>query len=222
MSIGTKTRGAASQAPRPPTRERLITAALELFAERGYRGTSVGEIETAAGLVPRSGALYKHFDSKRALLGAALAERIVALDRIDERIDLLPAESGGDLETELTLIARMALGELEGERELARIVMKEGDRFPEIAADFHDALVARGRAIAVVWLAARARALGIELADAEASAEVIVDALIGRALKSFMFGDRLDVVERDRFIAAWVDLAVRLLQPDHGGPTDES
>ncbi len=222
MTTRIETREAAPGAQRPPTRERLIGAALELFAERGYRGTSVGEIETAAGLVPRSGALYKHFDSKRALLGAALAERIVALDRIDERIDLLPAESGGDLETELTLIARIALSELEGERELARIVMKEGDRFPEVADDFHQALVARGREIAIVWLGARARAHGLELADSEASAEVIVDALVGRTLKSFMLGDRLRVVERDRFIAAWVDLAGRLLKPDHGGPTDDS
>jgi len=38
-----------------------MTAAIELFAERGFDGTSVGEIERAAGLAPRSGALYQHF-----------------------------------------------------------------------------------------------------------------------------------------------------------------
>ena len=191
-----------------PTRERLIAAALELFAERGYEGTSVGDIETAAGLVPRSGALYKHFASKRALLGAALAERMDAIDRIDASMDSPP----GDLEAELRLIGRLGLEELESERQLARIVMKEGDRFPEIAADFHDAIVARGRAISIAWFSARAAALGIEVADAEATAEVMADALIGRKLQSFMFGERLGQVEEERFLDAWVRLAVRALE----------
>lgn len=192
------------------TRERLIGAALELFAERGYAGTSVGEIERAAGLAPRRGALYKHFPSKRALLGAALADRMDAIDRIDSRIDVL---SGGDLRTELTIIGRMALTELESERLLARIVMKEGDRFPEIASDFHDAIVARGRALGVAWLSSRAIALGTPIADAEATAEVLVDSLTARALKAFMFGEHLTVVDRERYVAAWVDLGIRLFQP---------
>ena len=191
--------------PRPPgTRARLIECAIELFAENGYEGTSVGEIEDAAGLAPRSGALYKHFPSKRALLGAALAERMDAIDRIDERMDLLPL---GDVGAELTMIGRLALRELESERQLARIVMKEGDRFPEIAADFHDAIVARGRSLAITWVTTRARALGIVPADAEATAEVMADALIGRALQSFMFGERLGRVDEGRFLAAWVELA---------------
>ncbi|HKJ35827.1 MAG TPA: helix-turn-helix domain-containing protein [Solirubrobacterales bacterium] len=191
-----------------PTRQRLIAAALELFAERGYEGTSVGEIESAAGLVPRSGALYKHFPSKRALLGAALAERMDAIDRIDASLDLLPL---GDLRSELTMIGRMALEELESERLLARIVMKEGDRFPEIAADFHHAIVARGRALGIAWLESRALSLGVELADPEATGEALVDALVARALKSFMFGDHLAVVDRERYIDAWVELGVGLL-----------
>lgn len=185
----------------PTTRERLLAAAIELFADKGYEGTSVGEIETAAGLVPRSGGLYKHFPSKRALLGAALAKRMDAIDLIDARIDLL---SYGELDAELRMIGKLALDELESERQLARIVMKEGDRFPEIAADFHDAIVARGRAISIAWFTSRAAALGVVPADPEATAEVMADALIGRTLQGFMFGERLGRVEEERFLEAWV------------------
>ena len=54
------------------TRERLMTAAIELFAERGFEGASVGEIERSAGLAPRSGALYQHFKGgKQELLWCA-------------------------------------------------------------------------------------------------------------------------------------------------------
>jgi AcrR family transcriptional regulator len=47
------------------TRERIVTEAMRLFAERGYRGTTVWDIEEAAGLAPRAGGLYKHFRSKQ-------------------------------------------------------------------------------------------------------------------------------------------------------------
>lgn len=48
-----------------PTRERISTAALQLFAEKGFDGTSVRDIARAAGIA--EGALYRHFPSKEAL-----------------------------------------------------------------------------------------------------------------------------------------------------------
>jgi AcrR family transcriptional regulator len=52
------------------TRERLLRAAAEVFAERGYDGTRVVDIAAAAGV--SNGALYAHFGSKAELLVAAL------------------------------------------------------------------------------------------------------------------------------------------------------
>ena len=66
-----------------PTRERILDAAVELFGRAGYRGTSVGEIERAAGLVPRRGGLYKHFPSKEALLEAAVERRGRVVDELE-------------------------------------------------------------------------------------------------------------------------------------------
>jgi AcrR family transcriptional regulator len=48
------------------TRERLLRAAAEVFAERGYDGTRVADIAAAAGV--SNGALYAHFASKGELL----------------------------------------------------------------------------------------------------------------------------------------------------------
>ncbi|WP_433440762.1 TetR family transcriptional regulator [Nonomuraea sp. CA-141351] len=52
------------------TRERLLQAAAEVFAQRGYDGTRVADIAAAAGV--SNGALYAHFGSKADLLVAAL------------------------------------------------------------------------------------------------------------------------------------------------------
>ena len=52
------------------TRERLLSAAADIFAERGYDGTRVADIAAAAGV--SNGALYAHFASKAELLIQAL------------------------------------------------------------------------------------------------------------------------------------------------------
>ncbi len=55
---------------RPPTRDRLIDTARELFWIQGYEGTSVAEILKKAEI--NSGSLYYHFKSKEDLLLAVL------------------------------------------------------------------------------------------------------------------------------------------------------
>ncbi|MCP9951202.1 TetR/AcrR family transcriptional regulator [Actinomadura madurae] len=55
---------------RAETRERLLSAAADAFAQRGYDGTRVADIARAAGV--SNGALYAHFGSKAELLVAAL------------------------------------------------------------------------------------------------------------------------------------------------------
>ncbi len=52
------------------TRERLLRAAADVFAGRGYDGTRVADIAAAAGV--SNGALYAHFASKADLLVEAL------------------------------------------------------------------------------------------------------------------------------------------------------
>jgi AcrR family transcriptional regulator len=51
-------------------RSRLLRAAAEVFAARGYEGTRVADIAAAAGV--SNGALYSHFGSKAELLVEAL------------------------------------------------------------------------------------------------------------------------------------------------------
>jgi AcrR family transcriptional regulator len=77
------------------TRERLLRAAADVFAERGYDGTRVADIAAAAGV--SNGALYAHFGSKAELLLAALrvhGQRVLA--------DLLAADPARPV-TELLL-----------------------------------------------------------------------------------------------------------------------
>jgi AcrR family transcriptional regulator len=84
------------------TRERIIDAALKLFVERGYQKTSIAAIETEAGLAPRAGAFYRHFDSKQALL-VEIARTHVS--ETPEDFDLDRLSGFGDTRAELVAIA---------------------------------------------------------------------------------------------------------------------
>jgi AcrR family transcriptional regulator len=55
------------------TRERLLAAAIDLIAERGYAATTVAEVCRRAGTA--APALYHHFESKEGLL-AAVVDRV--------------------------------------------------------------------------------------------------------------------------------------------------
>ena len=54
----------------PSRREELLAIAAKLFAERGFKNTTVRDIADAAGIL--SGSLYHHFDSKEAMVDELL------------------------------------------------------------------------------------------------------------------------------------------------------
>jgi AcrR family transcriptional regulator len=193
----------------PDTRTRIVSAALELFAAHGYSGTSIGEIEAAAGLAPRSGALYKHFTSKEELLEAALAERIAEIDAFNARLEHEPL---GDLRAELTLIARWGLAELARERELITIVMRDGARVPKLAERFHATVVRRGIELSTRTLERYAAERGVTLPDPAAMGEVFCSSLVGFSFQQVMFGDRFAEVDAERFAAAWVDACAATIE----------
>ena len=61
-----------------PTRDRLIFAALRLFAEKGYGSTSVADVRQAADV--HSGSLYHFFPGKQDLLLAVLEAYRTGID----------------------------------------------------------------------------------------------------------------------------------------------
>jgi AcrR family transcriptional regulator len=68
------------------SRERILSAAVEVFAEGGYRGASIGAIATRAG-ISQSGLLH-HFPTKEVLLAAVVDAR-----RADHRQAYLVAKA---------------------------------------------------------------------------------------------------------------------------------
>ena len=61
------------------TKEKILSAALDLFSQKGYEGANIRELSASLGLV--KSAVYKHFESKEAIWNALLDEMIAYYDR---------------------------------------------------------------------------------------------------------------------------------------------
>lgn len=73
----------------PQRRQRILTAAAELVAERGYHEVGMADIGAAAGIT--GSAVYRHFDGKSAVL-VAMFDRVID-DLTREASDIVSSDS---------------------------------------------------------------------------------------------------------------------------------
>jgi len=107
---------------REATRERIVEAALDAFAERGFRGASTRDIAQRAGT--NQGLITYHFRSKDELWQAA-ADRIFGMlaKRMTEQLSALPSEDPRERAREaIRIYVRFAAAH----PELFRLMVDEG------------------------------------------------------------------------------------------------
>lgn len=171
------------------TRDRILDAAMRLFSEHGFRGTSVAAIEQAAGLTPGAGGLYHHFRTKEAVLSEALERHLGRLGALRDIRRLFAGVQ--DLNVELTLIARYVLAELATESELVQVLKLEHQRHPELLERLIDSSVQEFTA----WLA---EDWGIPAEQGRPIAAIALTALFSHRLVS------PGVLTVDQFVDGWV------------------
>ena len=186
---------------------------MRLFSEQGFSGTSVAQIEAAAGLAPGAGGLYHHFTSKEAVLAAGIERHLARLNALrDLRLVLGDL---GDLRAELTVTARYILAELDNEAELLRIMASEARRQPRLLTDAVELLVGSTYADLGGWLAQRAE-VPVSPSQADAICAVGLGALLSSRLLPTVFGISSPPVEDETLVATWVTMMIRLLSEPVG------
>jgi AcrR family transcriptional regulator len=170
----------AARAQGREARDELLSAALRVFARRGYREAGVDEIAAEAGY--SKGALYWHFSGKEELLVTLLEERVDKPMR--ERFALLAsAPPERDMSVEAT---RAFAQQLDGEREallLEREYWSLAIRDPELRARYAERQEELRRDLAVA-MEARARHLGTPdlTMPAEEVARIVMSIIGGLAV----------------------------------------
>ena len=97
-------------------RERILRAAIKVFARKGFYATKVSEIAKAAGVA--DGTIYLYFKNKDDVLISIFEDRITRLLGV-LRAQIEAAES---FEAKLRVVVELQLGLLEGQRDLAEVV----------------------------------------------------------------------------------------------------
>jgi AcrR family transcriptional regulator len=144
------------------TRDRLLRAAADVFAERGYDGTRVADIAAAAGV--SNGAMYAHFGSKAELITGALrthGRRLLA--------DLFAAEPDRSVTELLLVIGRWLPRRRDARGYLIVEALVAARRDEDVARQMHDYVGERAD-----WLAGLMR---VAQADGEIDPDLSPDAL---------------------------------------------
>lgn len=109
----------------PARKDRILAAAADLVARHGYHAVGMADIGAAAGIV--GSGIYRHFDSKSALL-SALLERL--MDEMERSAAAVVAEVHDDREALERLVATHVRFAIE-DRRLLQVYYREAHHLPE-------------------------------------------------------------------------------------------
>ncbi|HXO50868.1 MAG TPA: TetR/AcrR family transcriptional regulator [Mycobacterium sp.] len=185
------------------TRERLLDAAIRLFARQGYAETSIADIQRDCGLSAGSGALYKHFSSKRELLEAATRRFADRLANDRKRFEVNP---GDGTEQVLRRAATLIWDGIEENSPLLRVIFRE-PAFPELADELWSAITENAYRGFASGLRVVVDAGMMRIDDPDATAAVLVASLAYYPMVRLLIGHTPGDIERDRYLEAWISHA---------------
>lgn len=123
---------------REESRERILSSALELFADKGFSSTSVRSLAARAGV--SQGLLYNYFDSKLDLLRAIFAR---GAEEVDETFAAAEAATPSE---SLAVLVRAAFEAVRHNRQFWRLSYQLRMQ-ADVLADVGPEIAARGAAI---------------------------------------------------------------------------
>ena len=144
-----------SETPRD-RRADILAAALEVFAEQGYAAARLDDVAAKAGVA--KGTLYLHFASKQDLFEQLVSGQAAP---VLSQLATLASVADGPTVDLVAALQAIFVREVLGTRrkDIVRLVISEGGRFPAIAQFWHREVVSKGLAV-LSAVAARAAARG--------------------------------------------------------------
>lgn len=118
------------------TRDRILSASLALFSQKGYLGATTREIASEAGVAELT--LFRHFPRKELIIEEIMRSRS-ALSAVR---DVMPTVRKLPCHEALFSIAEVFLATLRERRDLVKIFLAECSRYPEQVKTMHVSFMA--------------------------------------------------------------------------------
>jgi AcrR family transcriptional regulator len=197
------------------TRERLRTAAHQLFLRQGYLATSIDAILAEAGISSKE-TLYRHYRSKEELFVDVLSHLTMEQPGFSAKLVALPTPQDlPSLRQGLTMLAREILSMMSqpGYLPLVRMIIAETPRFPQLGTLFFSTVTERGLAIITALLRAAREQQIIADIDFDAVAHTLLGGLLTYVLMNLVLaGEEAHPPALDRADAV-VEVIMRALTP---------
>ncbi|MCL2583491.1 MAG: TetR/AcrR family transcriptional regulator [Streptosporangiales bacterium] len=110
----------------PERKEHILTAAADLVARNGFNAVSMEDIGGAVGIT--ASAIYRHYDSKTAVL-VAMFDRVI--DRLLGDAQRIASGRGDDPKVTLTYLIDGQIDFVAGDRDVAIVYFREIANLPE-------------------------------------------------------------------------------------------
>lgn len=193
-------------------RDRILDAALQAFAEKGFSGTSTREIARRADV--NEVTVFRQFKSKRALFQAVISERSPVLD-IAQKVSF---DTKTPVEELLANNVRTVLRMLRANREMYFVVLGDAWRQPKMRSMAYEEVVKRGIEMVAALMRALMDAGKIRRLDPEIAARTLMGAVQFHFLTTeIMGGGSAGPDEEERMVRGFVSIFLNGMRTQQGG-----
>ena len=172
----------------------IVRSAIQLFAEKGFRGATTRELAAALGVTEP--VLYQHFKTKRDLYRAIIEAKT---RQASERVHTLrPYADAGDDRAFFMRLAELLLERYEKDPETTRLLLFSSLERHEAAAQFFDGVFADFYRLVLEYLRRRIEAGAFRAVDPEIAARGLIGMIAYHGLVEQLFPGYLQKRSRRR------------------------
>jgi len=197
------------------TRERLRTAAHQLFIQQGYQATSIDAILAEAGISSKE-TFYRHYPGKEALFIDVLSHLTMEQPDFSEKLAALPTPYDlPSLRQALLQLSREILSMMcqPGYLPLVRMIIAEAPRFPQLGTLFFSTVTQRGLAIITSLLQTAREQQVIADIDFDVVSRMLLGGLLSYAITGLISAEEQTQPPTLERAEALIEVIMRALTP---------
>jgi AcrR family transcriptional regulator len=178
-------------------RESILKAAMALFAEKGFRGTTTRQLAAAAGVTEP--VLYRHFQTKHDLYCAIIETKAEQSAAVFSGLRDVAARC--DDEAFLTALGELILRRYEDDPEMSRILLFSSLERHELSSLFFERVFRNFYTFVAEYIRVRIDARAFLDVVPEAAARSLIGMFAYHGLMRLLFPDKLPPADRKKIAA---------------------
>jgi len=193
----------ASKADPNETRQRILDAAADLFAVKGFAGATTRELAAAAGV--NEVTLFRHFGSKKNLLAAVIDQH----SALPDLAAVMNGQLTGDYRQDLLHLGGVFLTAMTERREAVRLMLCEAEQLSELR-EVAAQIPVQLRQMLAGYLRRQMEAGRVRESDPEIMAQAFFGMFFAHSLSQVMLARPVaPELPAEELVAQFVDIFVR-------------